>query len=137
MGNLDLSKKYKGLINRQDWETGTLKLYKDDLTALCREDKHFYVFKESVSKFTGLVNDSGKEIYEGDILRLEGKKDNEVVVVFWDDSGQQWKAGSLPLQDPDLSIPLENCLNGVVVGHEYTHQHLLHSIKIGVYSEKT
>src|SRR5690554_1558264 len=137
MGNLDLSKKYKGLINRQDWETGTLKLYKDDLTALCREDKHFYVFKESVSRFTGFVNTSGKEIYEGDILRLEGKEDNEMVVVFWDDMVQQWKAGTSPLQNRDLSIPLKEYLSAVVVGHEFTHQHLLQSFKMDLYSAKT
>jgi len=137
MENLDLSEKYKGLINRQDWETGTLKLYKDDLTALCRENKHFYVFKESVSRFTGFVNASGKEIYEGDILRLEGKKENEMVVVFRDARGQQWKAGPSLLQDPNLSIPLKDCLSAEVVGHEFTHQHLLQSFKMNLYSEKT
>lgn len=125
MRNLDITKKYKGLVNRKDWETGALKVLPDGLAALCRDGQEFYVFKDSISKFTGFLTDSGEEIYEGDILSPIGKNEDALIKVFWDQLSRTWRAGHSQLED----APLAECLGSRIVGHEFTHQYKLGNLK--------
>jgi len=132
MKRIKTSYKFKGLINGKDWESGDLKFYNNDLTAICREDTEFFVFKDSVSRFTGFCNSSGEEIYEGDLLASRDTNSEGIPVhlVFWDRNSREWKVGSLPVEDPLLSNPLDNCVDQVIVGHVFTHQYLLSSSKV-------
>lgn len=134
-GHMSISEKYKGLINRKDWRIGILKRYEDGLTAIYTEDTHFYVFEDSVSRYTGFKNSAGNEIFEGDLLAITDKNHTEVSKVYWDKSSQQWKVGFSPLLDSFSSHDLQNCLDCAIVGHIFTHQHLLRPSKINTYKE--
>jgi|SRR5690554_4096499 len=128
-------RKFKGLRTGRDWESGDLKLYGGELAAIFRGNNEFYVFKDSVSIFTGFVNVFGQEIYEGDLL---GTKENDqegglANCVFWDGDCQQWKVRAAPGQGAGVTLPLSHCLELAVVGHEFTHQHLLSSPEEGKY----
>lgn len=135
MRELDITKKYKGLVNRKDWETGTLRLYADGLAAICRDDKEFFVFKDSVSRFTGFLTNSGEEIYEGDILSILGENDDALVKVFWDETYRLWRAISPGVEDAHLRRPLSGSLNSRIVGHVFTHQYKLGNSKTNPHSK--
>lgn len=135
MRNLDITEKHKGLINRKDWEIGTLRLYEDDLAAICRDGKEFYVFKDSVSRFTGFVTNSGEEIFEGDILSVVGKNEDALLEVFWDEASRLWKVGCPSIQDSRLCQLLAKCLNSRIVGHVFTHQYKLRAFKTNPLNE--
>jgi len=131
MEQINRWEKWKGLKNGKDWETGNLKIYDNDMAVIYRENNQVYIFKDSASRFTGFVNASGKEIYEGDLLAdgdvIHGS--TEIKVVFWNNDHQQWKVGPSPTEQALLSHPLEHYLNHQIVGHIYTHQHLLDTSK--------
>src|SRR5690606_7752818 len=114
---MDIRQRFKGLINGRAWESGSFKLDDNGLADMHRGDNDFYVFEDSISKFTGFKNTSGDEIYEGDLLTLEKPNVNVVHQVFWDGVHRHWRAGPSPLQDPLLSERLENCLHCFVIGH--------------------
>jgi|SRR5690554_1953982 len=135
MNSLDISQKYKGLVNGKDWEAGSLRRYKNGLTAIHKDNNHFYVFEDSVSRYTGFKTTSGEEIYEGDFLAVSEKEEKKINMVYWDEGCQQWKVSPSPFQDPLLSQCLQNCLDSLVVGHVFTHQHLLKSVKINHQNE--
>lgn len=126
------SPKFKGLINGKDWETGTLKNNDDDLTVISRNGRDSYVFEDSVSRFTGFVNDRSEEIYEGDLLMKNAECDTEVYVVFWDNVSQQWALGTSGSYDDmfEFRFPLENRMQFSVIGHSFTHCHLLESSNV-------
>ena len=46
--------------------------------------ENYEVDKETIGQFTGLYDESGKAVYEGDLLSGE---DNNVIVVVWFDAG--------------------------------------------------
>ncbi len=132
MEQINRWEKWKGLKNSKDWETGDLKIYDNDLAAIYRDNREFFIYKDSASRFTGFVNTSGKEIYEGDLLAdgdlIHGS--TEIRVVFWNNDHKQWKVGSSPTEEALLSQPLQHYLNHQIVGHIFTHQHLLAASKI-------
>lgn len=126
----DLNQKYKGLINGKHWKTGTLKHYDNNLTAIYRQGNPFYVFEDSVSRFTGYLNTSGDEIYEGDLLVPNGEKNLGINVVFWDEFTQQWNLRLHPAHDSILTVSLENSLDQLIIGHLFTHSYLVSSLAI-------
>src|SRR5690606_5815108 len=133
---MDIPQRFKGLINGRVWESGSLKLDDNGLTVIHRDDNDFYVFEDSISRFTGHKNSYGDEIYEGDLLASEKPDGKGVQQVFWDEVFQQWKVGPSPKQDPLLSQPLESSLDYSIVGHEFTHQHLLRCPDVYIHNTK-
>lgn len=129
MERLNIKQKFKGLINGKVWKSGRFKLYANGLAVIIKDNSPFYVFKESVSRFTGCINASGEEIYEGDLLTFKGSGEKEIHQVVWEEGSQQWKVICPPSEDPIFGSYLENCLHSSIVGHIFTHQHLLPSTK--------
>lgn len=124
MDIMDAIVKHKGLRNGRDWETGTLIIYDDGLAAIKTENDLFYVFGESVSKYTGLQTFAGIEIYEGDLIAVEDQGDHHMFAVYLDQLDHQWKVQ--PIGADNLTYcKIEDCLGGDIVGHIFTHEHLL------------
>lgn len=127
------SPKYKGLKNGKEWESGTVLIYENGLAVIHRDGKKFYVFQESVSKFTGYTNAFGKEIYEGDLLEAEVIEENKKIKigqrVYWDRIYNQWKVESFHSQNRQEDELLYNCLDQNIVGHVFTHGYLQPSLK--------
>lgn len=119
------NQKFKGLINGKEWKAGALELYENDLTAILGNGKRVYVFKDSVSRFTGYTNALGEEIYEGDLLATNSDSEVGISVVFWDKMSHQWILSISHTYDADINSPLENHLDLSIIGHSFTHCHLL------------
>jgi len=135
--------KCKGLKNGKDWEYGVGKIYKDGLAIIQRGDNKYYVFKDSLSMFTGAINSMGQEIFEGDLLEAEVIDAENIIKcvqqVVWDQVDQQWKVEYF-VRNKVIKEALNKALNKKIIGHVYTHQYLLKSpskLRKVEYEEKT
>lgn len=121
---MDTLVKYKGLKNSKDWEIGNLINYKEGLAAIETAKALYYVFHESVSRFTGCKTNSGIEVYEGDLIAQDDHEKNIISIVYLDQLDGQWKLDPVG-SDSHLRYKVRDCITGTVIGHAFTHQHLL------------
>ena len=80
-------------------------------------DKHW-----NVMQYTGLKDKSGKEIYEGDILKWSGGRITEIT---WHEYSASFDCR--PLNDLGIPRPLSDrqSLFSEIIGNIYQHKHLL------------
>ena len=117
----------KGLGTKQ-WKHGSLVVLDDEDDVECQivspdEGKVETVDCNSVGQYTGLYDKDGKEVYEGDILKLL-TEDDIFVKIVWDKkvAGYLYKNGNdgiMVVYDHEISD------NFIIVGNIYDNPELL------------
>lgn len=83
-----------------------------------------YVDKVKLMQFTGLLDKSGKEIYEGDIVRYEdvegdGNIESSIGKVYWNTNDAMWKVDESDLNEPLYETEWE------IIGNIYENPELI------------
>lgn len=79
----------------------------------------FFVHPETVGQFTGLYDNNGKEIYEGDIVKWSDKYQPKTILWFLCQFDAGNKESSMPLLDLKDKYSIEN------IGNIYDNPELL------------
>ena len=83
--------------------------------------RNYVVDKETIGQFTGLYDESGKAVYEGDLLR---GYDNNVIEVVWSDA---CFCGCI--SNTIVSLRILDVEDGDVLGNIYDNKELLERVK--------
>lgn len=109
----------KGVPNKEykEWDIITSEDFFDDDLYLSSE----HYDKETLSQYTGLKDAKGKEIYEGDVIRVcDGE---EVGQVIWN---AEWACFELSVRAMNPSTEIDMCnVDWEVIGNIYENPELL------------
>lgn len=134
--------KFRGKVKHDGrWVYGSLLVYGDGEHNIFAPRQHNYkldswnVFPETVGQSTGLVDKNGKEIYEGDIIKLVEFPDAPIYEVKWSNESLAFCVESLPYAPAynDWGTPvgsnllwaLENASDIEIIGNLYDNPELL------------
>ena len=105
--------------------------YDSDCYAICADGKDYFVEQSTIGQFTGLHDNNGKEIYEGDVVKVFCDcggyfTDNKEIlgVIQWNDIFACWSISYEHIrsgQDESLCNQIENI---EVIGNIYDNPNL-------------
>ena len=92
-----------------------------------------YCTSANIMQFTGLLDRHGTEIYEGNILKLDGGAKPEKIIVEWEQPAARWSCRVPWLSEKENNlVPLEAYVDMKfcqveILGNIYEHPELLHA----------